>query len=97
MSERSGKQGVLELHVELLKAYIQARSSLKTANVVARVGYVNGQTLVESRVYRGAYDSTNWFNSDSEWRSTFSEAERDLLRQIAADLARLCPGASDPS
>lgn len=66
MSERSGKQAVLELHVELLKAYIQARSSLKTANVVARVGYVNGQTLVESRVYRGAYDSTNWFNSDTE-------------------------------
>lgn len=97
MPGHSETPAALHLQIDLLKAYVQGLSTLKTANVVARVRYGIGEATLEDHVYRGTRDGTNWFNTDSEWLTTFASAQQNLLGKIANDIGRLCPSAQGTS
>ena len=79
------------LRVDVLKAYVQGLSTLKSANIVVRVRYVSAAKPEPTvKVYRGVEGTVNWANSESEAQAALQGAWADLRRQLAADLAASC-------
>jgi hypothetical protein len=80
----------VEVRVEVLKAYIHGLSTLKSANLVARVSTSVDGGAPRVTTYRGVDGSTNWNSSESEVQEAFDRALNDLQRQIGADLSQSC-------
>ena len=80
----------IELRIEVLKAYIQGISTLKSANLVVRVHAIEKGNILLSKTYRSFDNSINWFNSESEIQTTFNNTLTDLKHQIHSDISILC-------
>jgi hypothetical protein len=82
----------VQLHVQVLKAYIQGMSSLKSANLVVRVRIDGPGHAPAWHNLRGVDDSMNWVNGESEMQEAFDRALAGLTTQLQADLATACAG-----
>jgi len=80
----------VQLHVQVLKAYIHGMSTLKTANLVVRVRVDAPGRPPVTRNYRGVDDSMNWANGEGEMQAAFDRALVDLTQQLQADVAKAC-------
>jgi hypothetical protein len=78
------------LRVEVLRAYIHALSTMKSANLVVRVHMTTPDGALRSKLYRGVDGSTNWSNSESEVQAAFDNAMIHLRQQLQRDLALTC-------
>ena len=83
----------VQLHVQVLKAYVQGISTMKSANLVVRARIDAPDHAPVSRNYRGVDDSVNWVNGEGEMQDAFDRALEDLTQQLQADLARACPAS----
>jgi hypothetical protein len=78
----------LTLKVELVKAYVQAMNTAKSATVVLRVGFVGRDAA--PKIYRGVHTATNWINGAGEMQGALKFALDDAVRQLSADAPGLC-------
>jgi hypothetical protein len=80
----------VRVRIAIVKAYIQALSTLKSANIVVKVHLTDAQGAFTEKLYRGVENSTNWWNTEAEMQDAFDAALADLRRQLGADLAASC-------
>lgn len=80
----------IQLHLQVLKAYIQTQGSLKTTNIVVRVRIESPGRAAYKRDYRGVDDSMNWANGEGEVQEAFDRALTNFTQQLRVDLASAC-------
>lgn len=80
----------LTLRIEVIKAYVQGLSTMKSANLVVRVYPIDKNMALPPRVYRGVDNSGNWANTESEIQAALDRAMNNLQLQIGADIDKLC-------
>ena len=69
------------LRVDVLKAYVQGLSTLKSANIVVRVRYVSAAKPEPTvKVYRGVEGTVNWANSESEAQAAVHIGHAEALQ-----------------
>lgn len=78
------------LKVEVLRAYIHALSTMKSANLVVRVHMTTPDATQRTKLYRGVDGSTNWSSSESKVQAAFENAMNHLRQQLQRDLALTC-------
>jgi len=83
----------VELHIEVLKAYIQSLGTAKSANLVVKVKVAGDGAIPSTKTYRGVDASINWSNSESEVQAAFDAALASLRQQMSTDLAGWCKAA----
>ncbi len=83
----------VELHIEVLKAYIQSLGTAKSANLVVKVSVTGEGAVPSAKTYRGVDASINWSNSESEVQAAFDAALASLRQQMSADAAGWCKAA----
>jgi hypothetical protein len=85
------QHGDVAVRIDLLKAYVQAIYSLKSANIVVRVEVAKaGGPAVSSKTLRGVEGSTNWNSTESEVQAAFEGAWSDLRPQVEDQLRGAC-------
>jgi hypothetical protein len=78
------------LHVTLLKSYMGAQATAKTANVVVRVRYEQGGAQVSEKMLRGDYTDVNWGSGDGEARDSLNAALQEVIAATHKDVVALC-------
>jgi hypothetical protein len=78
------------LHVTLLKSYMGAQATAKTANVVVRVRYEQGGAQVGEKMLRGDYTDVNWGSGDGEARDSLNAALQEVIAATHKDVVALC-------
>jgi hypothetical protein len=78
------------LRIEVIKAYVQGLSTMKSANLVVRVYAIDKNMALPPRVYRGVDNSGNFANTESEIQAALDRAMYNLRLQIGADIDKLC-------
>ncbi len=78
------------LHVTLLKSYMGAQATAKTANVVVRVRYEQGGAQVGEKMLRGDYTDVNWGSGDGEARDSLNAALEEVIEATHKDVVALC-------
>lgn len=84
------ESATISVQIEVLKAYIHAIGTMKSANLVVRVTAVDAAGSRHQSTFRGVDGSVNWNNSQDEVQVAFNAALADLQRQIGADLNKHC-------
>jgi hypothetical protein len=80
------------LRVELMRAYVEGISTMKSAHLVVRLSLHSAGGSARTRVLRGADNSLNWANGQAEVQAALSRARQDLQAQIQAELRSHCAG-----
>jgi hypothetical protein len=84
------QEAPVSIRVEVIRAYIHALSTMKSANLVVRVHTTARGEPPRTKVYRGVDGSVNWSNSESEVQTAFDNAMRHLQDQMRKDLWLTC-------
>jgi hypothetical protein len=86
----SAQSADITLDAEILKAYVMAITTQKTANVVLRIRYTRAGGAPEEQIYRGALNDVDWIGGDDETQGALNDALTQVVTAVAGDTIKRC-------
>lgn len=88
----------LNLKARILKAYLSALSTSKTAAVVIECEFSTPNGIATTQIYRGQYQSLNWNSNEDEATNAIRQALNRCIEKIRAELdVRLAKSQRTPT